>query len=74
MRYCTALLVVATLAGCTGHWSSAGTAGHRRAPDRGAGSCMRAWNGAANAAVRRTTVPPFGAYPLFGGGHGLLAP
>ncbi len=74
MRYCTALLVVATLAGCTGHWSSAGPAGHRRAPHRGAGSCLQAWNGSANAAVRRRTVPPRGPYELFGQGHGLLAP
>lgn len=71
MRYCAALLVVATLAGCTGHWSSAGPAGQRRSPHRGVRPCLRAWNGAANAAVRRTTVPPRGPYRLTAQGHGL---
>jgi hypothetical protein len=71
MRYCTALLAVATLAGCTGPWSSVGPATHERATHRGVRSCLREWNGTANAAVRRDTVPPFGPYPLFGQGPAL---
>jgi hypothetical protein len=42
------------------------TAGPRR--------CLQAWNGAANGAVRRTTIPPRGPYALFGQAPGLLAP
>jgi hypothetical protein len=72
MRYCAAMLAVVTLAGCTGHWSSAGPAAHKRPPERGVRSCLRAWNGKANASVRRGTVPPFGAYPLDGQGPGLV--
>ena len=64
MRYCAAILAVVTLAGCTGHWSGAGPAAHKRPPERSVRSCLRAWNGAANAAVRRGTVPPHGPYLL----------
>jgi hypothetical protein len=71
MRYCAALLAVTTLAGCTGHWSSVGPVTHERATHRGVRSCLRAWNGTANAAARRATVPPFGSYPLIGQGPAL---
>jgi hypothetical protein len=71
MRYCAAILAVVTLAGCTGHWSGAGTAAHKHPPERSVRSCLRAWNGAANDAVRRGTVPPHGPYLLYGQGPGL---
>jgi hypothetical protein len=70
MRSCAALLAVVALAGCTGHWSSAPPASHPRVL-RGVRRCLRDWNGPANAAVRRTTLPPRGPYALFGQGPGL---
>jgi hypothetical protein len=62
MRYGVGILAIVLLAGCTGHRSSAPPVSRRVVVHGGVRRCLRAWNGEANAFMRRTTVPPRGPY------------